>query len=70
MLEHQNVPGVVESLKIVTAENTKRLVNYAFQYAIQNNRKKVTLIHKAVSLCASYSIFPLIFLASEYYENY
>lgn len=50
MLEHQNVPGVVESLKIVTAENTSRLVNYAFQYAIAHGRKKVTLVHKAVSL--------------------
>ena len=49
MLEHENVPGVVESLKIITAENTKRLVNWAFEYAIENNRKKVTLVHKAVS---------------------
>jgi len=49
MLEHENVPGVVESLKIVTAKNTKRLVDYAFKYAIANDRKKVTLIHKAVS---------------------
>jgi len=47
MLEHENVPGVVESLKIVTAENTRRLVNYAFQYALANERKKVTLVHKA-----------------------
>ena len=47
MLEHENVPGVVESLKIITADNTKRLVNWAFKYAIENNRKKVTLVHKA-----------------------
>merc|ERR1712241_234127 len=47
MLEHENVPGVVESLKIVTAENPRRLVNYAFQYALANERKKVTLVHKA-----------------------
>jgi len=33
MLEHENVPGVVESLKITTAANTRRLVHYAFQYA-------------------------------------
>ena len=33
MLEHQNVNGVVESLKIVSATNTKRLVTYAFEYA-------------------------------------
>ena len=48
MLEHENVPGVVESLKITTAANTKRLVHYAFQYAEKNGRKKVTLVHKAV----------------------
>merc|ERR1719400_2971521 len=47
MLEHENVPGVVESLKIVTATNTERLVHYAFQYAEKNGRKKVTLVHKA-----------------------
>lgn len=49
MLEHQNVPGVVESLKIVTADNTRRLVDYAFKYAEAHGRKKVTLVHKAVS---------------------
>lgn len=47
MLEHQTVPGVVESLKIITAENTRRLVNFAFNYALENKRKKVTLVHKA-----------------------
>lgn len=47
MLEHENVQGVVESLKVITADNTRRLVTYAFEYAITNNRKKVTLVHKA-----------------------
>jgi isocitrate dehydrogenase (NAD+) len=47
MLEHENVPGVVESLKIVTQKNTERLCRFAFEYARKNNRKKVTLIHKA-----------------------
>lgn len=41
MLEHENVQGVVESLKVITADNTRRLVTYAFEYAITNNRKKV-----------------------------
>ena len=49
MLEHENVPGVVESLKIVTEASTERLCRYAFEYAKANNRKKVTLVHKAVS---------------------
>merc|ERR1711971_717813 len=47
MLEHESVPGVVECMKITTATETKRLVHYAFQYAIKHGRKKVTLIHKA-----------------------
>jgi len=46
-LEHENVPGVVESLKIVTDAHVERLCRYAFEYARANGRKKVTLIHKA-----------------------
>lgn len=47
MLEHELVPGVVENLKIVTRENSRRVACYAFEYAKLNNRKKITLIHKA-----------------------
>jgi len=47
MLEHENVPGVVESLKIVTEPQCERLCRYAFEWARENERKKVTLIHKA-----------------------
>ena len=47
MLEHETVPGVIESYKVTTASDTKRLVHYAFQYAEKNGRKKVTLVHKA-----------------------
>ena len=46
MLEHENVQGVVESLKVITADNTRRLVTYAFEYAIRNNRKKVCVYYK------------------------
>jgi len=46
-LEHENVPGVVESLKIVTESHCDRLCRHAFQWARDNGRKKVTLIHKA-----------------------
>merc|ERR1719225_1642896 len=46
-LEHENVPGVVESLKIVTEPHCERLCRHAFQWARDNGRKKVTLIHKA-----------------------
>merc|ERR1719278_791482 len=46
-LEHESVPGVVESLKIVTEPHCERLCRYAFEWARENGRKKVTLIHKA-----------------------
>lgn len=47
MLEHENVPGVIESLKIVTEPSTERLCRHAFDFAKANGRKKVTLVHKA-----------------------
>lgn len=47
MLEHENVKGVVESLKIVTEPNTERLCRFAFDHARLHGRKKVTLVHKA-----------------------
>ncbi|KAJ1995075.1 isocitrate dehydrogenase (NAD(+)) idh1 [Coemansia sp. RSA 1358] len=46
-LEHQSFPGVVESLKIITRPKTERIARYAFDYALRNNRKKVTIVHKA-----------------------
>lgn len=46
-LEHESVPGVVESLKIITRAKTERLARFAFDFAVKNNRKKVTIIHKA-----------------------
>ncbi|TPX31165.1 isocitrate dehydrogenase (NAD+) [Synchytrium microbalum] len=46
-LEHQPVPGVVESLKVVTRAKTERIARFAFDYALKNDRKKVTIIHKA-----------------------
>ena len=39
--------GVVESLKIITAERSRRIAKYAFDYATLHGRKKVTAIHKA-----------------------
>jgi isocitrate dehydrogenase (NAD+) len=46
-LEHEAVPGVVESLKIITEVKCLRIAEYAFKYAMANNRKKVTAVHKA-----------------------
>lgn len=46
-LEHIVVPGVVESLKIITESACTRIGRYAFQYARDNRRKRVTAVHKA-----------------------
>lgn len=46
-LEHESVPGVVESLKIVTRANSLRIAKFAFDYATRHNRKRVTAVHKA-----------------------
>ncbi len=46
-LEHESVPGVVECLKVVTAEKSRRIAKFAFDYATRHGRKKVTAVHKA-----------------------
>ncbi len=45
-LEHEIVPGVVENLKVVTRDASSRIAQYAFQYAVQHNRKTITAVHK------------------------
>ncbi|HEV8395229.1 MAG TPA: isocitrate/isopropylmalate dehydrogenase family protein [Vicinamibacterales bacterium] len=46
-LEHEVVPGVVESLKIITAEASTRIARFAFEHARRHGRRRVTAIHKA-----------------------
>ncbi|KAK1921736.1 isocitrate dehydrogenase [Papiliotrema laurentii] len=46
-MEHSSSPGVVESLKISTRAKAERIARFAFDFAIKNNRKKVTCVHKA-----------------------
>jgi len=46
-LEHEVIPGVVESLKIITAEASRRVATFAFQYARAHGRKRITVVHKA-----------------------
>ena len=46
-LEHEVVPGVVESLKIITERASTRIARFAFAYARRQGRKRVTAIHKA-----------------------
>jgi isocitrate dehydrogenase (NAD+) len=46
-LEHEVAPGVVESLKVITAPKSEQIAKFAFDFAVQKGRKKVTAVHKA-----------------------
>lgn len=56
-LEHVVVPGVVESIKIITEKASTRIARYAFEYAQENGRKKVTAVHKANIMKLSDGLF-------------
>lgn len=56
-LEHEVVPGVVESLKIITEKASLRIARYAFEFARQRGRKKVTALHKANIMKMSDGLF-------------
>lgn len=56
-LEHVVVPGVVESLKIITEKASTRIAKFAFEYARKNNRKRVTAVHKANIMKLSDGLF-------------
>ena len=43
-IEHEVVPGVVESLKIITEKASTRIARFAFDYARKNGRKKIHAI--------------------------
>ncbi|KAJ8395584.1 hypothetical protein AAFF_G00030650 [Aldrovandia affinis] len=46
-LEHESAKGVVECLKIITREKSRRIAKFAFDYATKKGRSKVTAVHKA-----------------------
>jgi isocitrate dehydrogenase (NAD+) len=56
-IEHVVVPGVVESLKIITEKASTRIARYAFDYARSHGRKKVTSVHKANIMKLSDGLF-------------
>jgi len=56
-LEHEVVPGVVESLKIITERASTRIAHFAFQHARRNGRARVTAIHKANIMKLSDGLF-------------
>lgn len=56
-IEHEVVPGVVESLKIITEKASTRIAKFAFDYARSNGRKKIAAVHKANIMKMSDGLF-------------
>jgi isocitrate dehydrogenase (NAD+) len=69
-LEHVVVPGVVESLKIITEKASTRIARYAFEFARIEGRKKITAVHKANIMKLSDGLFLQCFrnVSEEYPE--
>jgi isocitrate dehydrogenase (NAD+) len=67
-LEHVVVPGVVESIKIITEKASTRVSRFAFEYARRHGRKRVTAVHKANIMKLSDGLFLDCFrrVAAEY----
>jgi len=56
-IEHVVVPGVVESIKIITERASTRIAEFAFDYARRHGRRKITAIHKANIMKLSDGLF-------------
>jgi isocitrate dehydrogenase (NAD+) len=56
-LEHEVVPGVVESIKVITEKGSTRIAKFAFEYAQKHGRKKIHSIHKANIMKLSDGLF-------------
>jgi isocitrate dehydrogenase (NAD+) len=56
-LEHVVIPGVVESIKIITEKASTRIARFAFEYARREGRRKVTCVHKANIMKLSDGLF-------------
>jgi isocitrate dehydrogenase (NAD+) len=56
-LEHIVVPGVVESIKVITEKASTRIAKFAFNYARAHGRKRITAVHKANIMKLSDGLF-------------
>jgi isocitrate dehydrogenase (NAD+) len=56
-IEHQIAPGVVESVKVITARASRRIARFAFELARRERRKAVVAIHKANIMKLSDGLF-------------
>src|SRR2546430_191623 len=56
-IEHEIIPGVVESLKIITEKASTRIAKFALEFARDEKRKKITAVHKANIMKMSDGLF-------------
>jgi isocitrate dehydrogenase (NAD+) len=56
-IEHEVAPGVVESVKVITARASHRIAEFAFELARRERRRKVVAIHKANIMKLSDGLF-------------
>ena len=56
-IEHVVVPGVVESIKVITERASTRIARFAFEYAKSHGRRRVTAVHKANIMKLSDGLF-------------
>ncbi len=56
-IEHEIVSGVVQSIKLITEPASRRVADFAFEYAKANGRSKVTAVHKANIMRMSDGLF-------------
>ncbi len=69
-IENLISPGVTQAIKVVTERASERVARWAFNYAKENGRKKVTLVHKANIMKISDGLFLKVFeeVAKEFPE--
>ncbi|WP_010174932.1 NADP-dependent isocitrate dehydrogenase [Bacillus coahuilensis] len=67
-IEHQQTPEVVQCLKLITRPGSEKIIRYAFEYAVKNNRKKVTCMTKDNIMKLTDGLFHKVFneVAKEY----
>ena len=67
-IEYQQTPQVVQCLKLISRPGSEKIVRYAFEYARQNNRKKVTCFTKDNIMKQTDGLFHKVFdeIAAEY----
>lgn len=69
-IEHQQTDDVIQCIKLVSKSGSERIIRYAFEYARQNNRKKVTCMVKDNIMKHTDGMFHLVFdeVGKEYPE--